>query len=73
MVLVLDAFLLNYLYVGNFRSHCKYLFTWKQIQRAQQHYLTEHILSYQTLFCNVAPSLFGLHKHSVSVILPLLN
>lgn len=40
------------IYTGGITFGSAYLFPWKlhQMQRAQSHYLIEHILSYQTLF-----------------------
>ena len=38
-------------YIGHFESNASYLFPWtlQQVQRAQQHYLVEQILSYEAL------------------------
>ena len=45
---------INLVYVVHPESNASYLFPWKlqQMQRAQQNYLTEHIVSYKTLFLN---------------------
>ena len=51
--------ILGSIYMGCSESNASYLFPWKlqQMQRTQEHYLIEQILSYRTLFFNTVSTI----------------
>jgi len=52
--------------------NASHLFAWKQIQRAQQRYLIEQILSYKTLFFNIVNAISYIFSLVTGICMPYL-